>query len=148
MADVVARAPGFASTDRLRENWDVVAEVAEGTALVDGSNRPGVAYTPSGGHTISKTVGGLTVSGFIDGGASLLPLQVTAATDGTWEFPVTGATAATKNGTKVYAVVAAGRITALNLTSSGNVFFGVVNNPAGYDAPGAFACVKIGVVSA
>jgi len=148
MADVVARAPGFASTDRLRENWDVVAEVAEGTAILDPSNRPGVAYTPSGGHTISKTIAGITVSGFIDGGASLLPLKVTAATDGTWEFPVTGATKATANGTKVYAVVAAGRITGLTLTATSNTFFGVVNNPAEYDAAGAFACVKIGVVSA
>lgn len=144
MADVVATAPGFASTDGLREVWDVTAEVAEGTALINGT-RAGVAYTPSGGHTRSKTVGPVTVSGFPDGGASLPLLKASVATDGSWEFPVTGASAATANGTAVYAVVASGRITGLTLTSSGNTLYGVINNPLGYDKAGAFSVVKIGV---
>jgi len=144
MADVIATAPGFASTDGLREVWDVTAEVAEGTALMNGT-RAGVAYTPSGGHVRSKTLGAVTISGFPDGGASLPALKVSAATDGTWEFPVTGATAATPNGTLVYAAVTSGRATVLTLTASTNTLFGVVNNPLGYDKAGAFACVKIGV---
>ena len=146
MADVVASAPGFASTDGLREVWTVTAEVAEGTALLQAvSERAGVAYTPSGGHTRSKTVGPLTISGSPDGGASLDALKVSVATDGSWEFPITGATAATANGTKVYAVMTGALITELTLTASTNKLFGIVNNPHGYDKPGAFSLVKIGV---
>lgn len=146
MADVVATAPGFASTDQYREVWDVTSEVAVGTALLQaGSERAGVAYTPSGAHAITKTVGPYTVSGGSDGGASLPPLKVSVATDGSWEFPIAGATAETANGTKVYAVVASGKITELTLTASTNKPFGVINNPLGYDKPGAFGLVKIGV---
>src|SRR4051812_5987465 len=125
MADVVATAPGFASTDALRETWDVTTEVAEGTALVN-IDRPGVAYAPSGGHTRSTTLpaGGITISGVPDGGASLPPLKASVAVDGTWEFPVTGVTGSTANGVKVYAVVASGRITSLTTISTSNTFFG------------------------
>lgn len=151
MADVVATSPGFASTDAQRETWDVVAEVAAGTALIVGTDHVGVAYTPSGGHTQSKTVGPVTVSGFPDGGASLGALRCSVATDGSWEFAVTGVTSATVNGTIVYAVVAGGRITSLTLTSTSNTRFGVVNNPEGYQAvagtngPSATKClVKVG----
>ena len=144
MADVVALAPGFASTDAQRETWDVVAEVAEGTALIAGTDRVGVAYTPSGGHVRSKTIGPLTVSGFPDGGASLGPLRCSVATDGSWQFPVTGVDNTTKNGTIVYAIVSAGRITELTLTASTNKRFGTVNQPEG-QAPSAAKCVvKVG----
>jgi hypothetical protein len=144
MADVVAISGAFASTDGLREIWDVTAEVAVGTALLNGT-RAGVAYTPSGGHVISTVVGPLTISGFNDGGTGLGLLKVSAATDGTYEFTVTGATAATANGTLIYAVVAAGLITSLTTTVGSNTLWGVVNNPSDYDTPGAFSCVKIGV---
>jgi hypothetical protein len=144
---VVATAEAYASTDALRETWDLAAgentEVAVGTALIN-NDRPGVAYTPSGGHTISKTVGGLTVSGFGDGGAGLDALEVSVATDGGYEFPVTGVTDATVNGVKVYAVVASGKITELTLTASTNKLFGVVNNPKGYVPSATACCVKIG----
>lgn len=146
MADVVARSETFSSTDALREIWDVTTEVAAGTALIQaGSDRPGVSYAPSGGHTISKTIGAVTVSGFPDGGASTPPLKASVATDGTYEFPVTGATAATANGTKVYAVMTGVLVTGLTLTVGSNKPFGVVNNPLDYDAAGAFSNVKIGV---
>lgn len=144
---VVASAPAFASTDALREVWDLTAfenaEVAAGTALIN-NDRPGVAYTPSGGHTISKTVGAVTISGVPDGGVGLDALDVSVAVDGTWEFPVTGATGATVNGTPVYAVVASGKITELTLTVSTNKLFGVVNNPQGYTPSASKVCVKIG----
>ena len=69
------------------------------------------------------------------------------ATDGTWEFPVTGVTGTTKNGTKVYAVVASGKITGLTLTEGSNTPFGVINNRLGYVSPVAtYAGVKIGVL--
>lgn len=151
MADVVATAPVFASTDALREVWDVVAEVAVGTALLAGTDSVGVAYTNSGGHTGSKTVGPATISGVPDGGVGLTALKCSVATDGTWEFPVTGVTSATKNGVVIYAVVAAGRITELTTTVGTNVRFGTVNAPAEYQAvagtngPSAAKCpVKVG----
>jgi len=145
MADVVASAEAFSSTDALREIWKLTAEVAVGTALVNGT-RAGVAYTPSGGHLAApKTVGPVTVSGFPDGGVGLDALEASVATDGTYEFPVTGADATTANGTAVYAVVASGRITGLTLTSSGNTLFGVINNPKDYVGAAGAICVKIGV---
>lgn len=151
MADVVATAPVFASTDALREVWDVVAECAVGTALLAGTDRVGVAYTPSGGHTGSKTIGEVTFSGWSDGGVGLPALRCSVAVDGTFEFPVTGVTSATKNGTIVYAIVASGQITGLTLTAGSNVRFGTVNAPQGYQAvkgtngPSASKCpVKVG----
>jgi hypothetical protein len=144
MADVVSTGEAFSSTGALRETWDVTTEVAVGTALLNGT-RAGVAYTPSGGHVGSRVVGAVTISGIPDGGASLDALEASVATDGSYEFAVTGATAATPNGTPVYAVVASGRITSLTLTSTSNTLWGVVNNPKDYDAPGAVSCVKIGV---
>lgn len=151
MADVVATSPGFGSTDSRREVWDVVAEVAVGTALLGGTDRVGVAYTPSGGHTTSRSFGGMTITGVPDGGASLPPLRCSVDVDGSWEFAVTGVTSATKNGTIVYAVVSSGQITSLTLTASTNTRFGTVNNPEGYQAvlgtngPSAAKCVvKVG----
>lgn len=144
MADVVATAEAFSSTDALREFWPVTSEVAVGTALVNGT-RAGVAYTPSGGHTASTTIGGLTISGFSDGGVSLDPLEVSVATDGSYEFAVAGAVAGTPNGTPVYAAVTGGKVTSLTLTATGNALWGVVNNPQDYAASAAAICVKIGV---
>lgn len=144
MADVIATAPGFASTDSKREVWDVVTEVAAGTALLAGTDKVGVAYTPSGGHTGSVTIGDKTISGWSDGGVGLPALKCSVALDGTWEFAVTGADGTTKNGTIVYAVVASGRITSLTLTSTSNTRFGTVNNPQGYTGSASKLCVKVG----
>lgn len=144
---VVASSPGFSSTDLKREWWDLTsfenAEVDAGTALVN-NGRPGVAYTPSGGFSGSSTVGPFTVTGPA-GGATLDAKQVSVATDGAFEFPVTGVTAATPNGTPVYAVVASNKITELTTTATGNTLFGVVQTPKG-KTPSADKCVvKIGV---
>jgi len=144
MADVVSTGEAFSSTDALREVWPVTAEVAVGTALLNGT-RAGVAYTASGGHTTSESIGGMTISGIVDGGVGLDALEASVATDGTYEFPVTGAGPSTANGTLVYAVVSSGRITGLTLTASGNTLWGVVNNPQDYVAASGVACVKIGV---
>ena len=146
---VVSTGEAFSSTDALREVWNLAsfenAEVAVGTALIN-NGRAGVAYTASGGFTESQTVGGMTVSGIAAGGVGLDALQVSVATDGSYEFPVTGATTSTVNGTKVFAVVASGKITSLTLTEGSNALFGFVNNPQDYVASAAgIACVKIGV---
>jgi len=145
MADVVATSPGFGSTDAQREVWPVVAECAEGTALIAGTDRVGVAYTPSGGHTRTKSLAnGIAITGIPDGGASLGALQCSVATDGSWEFAVTGVDGTTKNGTIVYAVVSSGQITSLTLTASTNKRFGTVNNPAGYTPSASKCLVKVG----
>jgi hypothetical protein len=144
MADVVSTGEAFSSTDAQREIWDVATEVAVGTALVN-YGRAGVAYVPSGGVTITQKVGPYTTSGIPAGGASLKPKRVTVATDGAYEFPVTGASATTVNGTPVYAVVTNDRVTELTLTATGNVKFGVVDNPADYVGSATAICVKIGV---
>jgi len=145
MPDVVSTGEAFSSTDALREHWTLTSEVAVGTALMNGT-RSGVAYVPSGGMTGSKVVGEVTLSGYSIGGVGLDLLEVTASTDGSYEFPVAGALANTLNGTAVYATVAAGKVTGLSLTLTGNVAFGVVNNPQDYIPSAAgIACVKIGV---
>lgn len=141
MADVVATQEVFASTDSLREVWPTPVEVASGTALLSGT-KSGVAYTNSGAHTGSKTIGPLSF-GFPDGGAGLNALEVSVATDGTWMFPVTGGAGAAQ-GALVYAVVASGRITSLTTTATGNTLFGRVNLPADYVATAGAVPVKIG----
>jgi len=146
MADVVSTGEAFSSTDALREIWPVIAEVVAGTALVTLDERPGVAYTNSGGSTDSETVGALTISGIPSGGVGLDALQCSVAVDGTYEFAVTGATGSTANQTQIYAVVAGDRITSLT-TSDGtgsNSKFGKVNNPQDYVGAATAICVKIG----
>jgi len=143
----VSTGEAFSSTDAQREVWDLTnfeaAEVAVGTALLNGT-RAGVAYTNSGGYTGSESIGGMTVSGIPQGGVGLDALQVSVATDGTYEFPVTGAGPTTDNGTAVYAVVASEKITELTLTVGTNTLWGYVNNPQDYVAASGVACVKIG----
>ena len=62
MADVVASSPVFASTDGLREIWDVTSEVAAGTALIN-DGRAGVAYTRGSG--IDYRHAGASYNGFL-----------------------------------------------------------------------------------
>lgn len=144
---VVSTGEAFSSTDAKREVWDLTtfenAEVAVGTALIN-SGRAGIAYVNSGGFTTSETLGGATTSGIPAGGVGLDALQVSVATDGSYEFAVTGASASTPNGTPVYAVVASGKITSLTLTEGTNVLWGHVNNPQDYVASASAICVKIG----
>lgn len=151
MADVVSTGEAFSSTDAKRELWKLTAEVVVGTALINGT-RAGVAYTYSGGsvRTDAYSAAPASLTGLPVGGVGLDALQVTVATDGTYEFPVTGATIAAAaalaaNGTPVYAVVASGRITGLTLTVGSNVLWGVINNPQDYiPSADGVACVKIG----
>ena len=144
MADVVSTGEAFSSTGALREVWPVTSEVAVGTALLNGA-RAGVAYTASGGFVRTDAVTGapVTYTGIPSGGIGLDALKASVATDGSYEFPVVGANAATANGVSVYATVASGKISGLTLTAGGT-FWGVVNNPTDYVAASGVACVKIG----
>ena len=150
MADVLSTGEALSSTGSKREIWPTPVEVAVGTALLNvAGDKAGVAYTNSGGWTRAdaNTANPATISGIPAGGIGLDALQVGVATDGTYEFPVVGATRTTPNGTQVYAVVASGRVTGLTLTASTNTKFGTVNNPQDYaigGPTGAFSCVKIG----
>jgi hypothetical protein len=143
----VSTGEAFASTDALREVWNLTtfenSEVAVGTALIN-NGRAGVAYTGSGGNTRSETIAGMTISGIPAGGVGLGAKEVSVATDGSYEFEVTGAGPTTANGTPVYAVVASSKITSLTLTEGTNALWGVVNNPQDYVAASGVACVKIG----
>ncbi len=105
------------------EVWPVASEVAVDTPLLSTTNQPGWALTASGGHTASKTVGPYTVSGILDGGVGLGPLQVTVATDGAFRADVAGASAATARNTIVY-ITSGG---ALTLTVGTNTKFGKVD---------------------
>lgn len=152
MADQISTGEAFSSSGERREIWPVTSEVAAGTALINGT-RAGVAYTASGGYTRTdlNSANPATISGLPAGGIGLDPLQVTVATDGSYEFGgVTGATVALsvntgQNGTPVYAVVTTGKVTGFSLTATGNTLWGTINNPQDY-VPSAdgVACIKIG----
>lgn len=121
----------FASSDNLREVWTVASEIPSGTPLIQGT-KAGVSLTASGGYTRSITVGPYTVSGVPAGGVSLNALEVSVATDGTFEFTgvkaTDGAAAApttTAQGALVY--ITSGGV--LSLQASGNTLFGRVNYP-------------------
>lgn len=139
MAVAVATREVFAPIPGTAEIWDVDAEVAKGTAITN-NGRSGVALGNSGGHTFSKTVQGITISG-PDGAAGYNALQVGVETTGTFEFDaITGVTASTETGTLVY-IDSTG---ALTTTSTSNTLFGSVNYPQGYAKATALAPVKIG----
>lgn len=121
--------------------WTVGSNVAPGTAVVSVSNEPGVTITGSGDYTRTETSGPFTISGIPAGGVGLLPTEATVATNGTWEFPVTGGSSTTPNNTAVYRT-GGGLIT---LTASGNTAFGVVDIPPGYVFDGTTLPIKIGV---
>ena len=151
MADVLSTGEAFSSTDNRRELWKLTAECNVGTALIRGT-KAGVAYVPSGGfvRTDSYSAAPASIAGIPAGGIGLDLLEVTVATDGTYEYPVTGSTIAAAaglgaNGTPVYAVVVGGLVTELTETATGNTLWGYINNPQDY-VPSAdgVACVKIG----
>lgn len=131
----------FASSDNLREIWPVASEISAGTPLIN-NTRAGVALTDSGGKTRSVTFGPYTLSGIPSGGVGLKALEVTVATDGTFEFAsVAGYTTAATQGTPVY-ITSGG---ALTMTSTSNTLFGWVNYPEDYIKSNSKTPVKIGI---
>lgn len=103
------------------------------------NTRPAVAITSRGDAVSSQTIGDITVSRPA-GGVGNLPDSATVAFDGTWEFPVTGATTTTGQDVAVY-ITGAG---ALTLTVGTNTLFGYTDYPRGYFKQAGIAPVRIG----
>lgn len=104
-------------------------------------SRPAVALTDRGDATRSFTLGGLTVSGLPSGGVGLADTEASLAFDGTFLFPVTGATAGdSAQGTVVY--ITSGN--ALTLTASGNTRYGTVDRPIGFHNIAGSLPVRVG----
>lgn len=140
-------------TESLTREWIVPANTQAGAAVVNAASPTmvGVTLTARGDSVASRTLGGATISGLPNGGIGNRPGGAVVAVDGSWRLPVTGVTAGdtgaggagTDEGTKVYAVVAAGVVTSLTLTVGTNTFFGVIDDGV---IVGTTAPIKIGVV--
>ena len=115
------------------EVWPVPDGTLSGAAVVSSSasgRQPGVALTSEGGATRSDTVGPYTITSPA-GGIGLLDNQATVAVDGSFRFPVTGASASTVINTPVYAVLSTDTVASLTLTASTNPPFGKVGRYIG-----------------
>lgn len=106
-------------------------------------NQPAVSLTASGNgtKTVTPNVNGVSSLTYANGGVGLEPTEATFAFDGTFEFPVTGATTSTANDVEVFIVPVGG---ALTLTSSGNVHYGWTDYPVGYTKENGRAAVRVG----
>jgi len=130
----------YRNTDSQNRVEDLGATIAPGTPVISKSGLPAVAVTGSADYVTSETVFGYTVSGIPAGGVGLKAQEVTLAFDGTWEFPVTGGSASTAQGTKVYRTSAG----ALSTTEGSNTLFGYVDWPPSYDRTRGVVPVRIG----
>lgn len=131
----------FKETERRNRVRVVPSGTVSGQPLLIGTPaRPAVAITSRGDATKSFTFGGLTVGGFPSGGVGLADDEASVAFDGTWEFPVTGATTATAQDSAVY-ITGAG---ALTTTVGSNTLFGYVDYPKDYHKAAGRLPVRIG----
>lgn len=147
--NVFRKLPGF-----LNEEWNVPAGTKSNDVVINAvDGRPGVALTSRNSTDATWTLGNfeITETGGATGvgnrpGATVVGVQgydflltVTGVTAG--ETVGTGATG-TPQGTAVYAVVAAGVVTSLTLTTGSNTKIGVI---ADGNIIGTVAPVSIGV---
>lgn len=134
----------FPYSEKKTEIWTLAATAAPGKAVVGGAAgaQPGVTLTGTGDYTKSEVVGPYTITGIPAGGVGLDGKQVSVATDGTWEFTVTGGLTSTAQNALVYFVSADGTLT---LTASTNKVFGKVNYPQDYAKVAGTLPVEIGV---
>lgn len=132
-------------SENLVRSVDFGATVQSGQPRLEPvSNRPVVTITATGNATKTSTVPGATVT-YDNGGVGNGPESAAAAFDGSWLFPVAGATdgytvegAGTAKGTVVY--ITSGN--ALTLTASGNTAFGRIDD---CNIVSGVAAVEIGV---
>lgn len=130
----------YRNTDSKNRVEDLGATLAPGTPVLSQADLPAVTVTGSGDYVKSETIMGMTISGIPAGGVGLKGQEVTLAFDGTWEFPVTGASATTEQGTAVY-LTSSGTLTT---TASGNTAYGYVDWPPTYDRTRGVVPVRIG----
>lgn len=130
----------YRNTDSQNRVEDLGKTLAPGAPAVSKAGLPVVAITGSADYTRTEQVFQYTVSGIPAGGVGLRAQEVTLAFDGTWEFEVTGATAASAQGTKVY-ITAAG---ALTTTQGSNTEYGYIDWSTDYDRTRGLTPVRIG----
>lgn len=130
----------YRNTDSQNRVEDLGKTLAPGLPAVSKAGLSVVTVTGSGDYTVSETgFGGVTISDIPAGGVGLRGQEVTLAFDGTWEFAVTGATAATAQGTEVFITDATN---VLSLT--GTVSYGYVDWSTDYDRTRGLTPVRIG----
>ena len=132
----------FASTQELHRARPVPSGTQPGTPLLIGT-RPAVTLTARGDATRTQTTGlpaGVTSVTYENGGAGLAADEASVAFDGTWLFPVTGATTSTASEVEVF-ITSGG---ALTLTSTNNTHFGWTDYPKDYRKEAGKAPVRIG----
>lgn len=132
----------YRNTDSQNRVEDLGKTLGPGDPEISKAGLPVVAVTGSADFTVSEVIPGLgTLSGIPRGGVGLRGQEVTLAFDGTWEFEVTGATAASAQGTKVY-ITTAGRD--LTTTAGSNTEYGYIDWPTDYDRTRGLTPVRIG----
>ena len=123
----------------------VGSNVAPGTPLII-SGQPVVTLTGSGDYVNTRTIvagdSTTTISRANSGGVGLLPTQATVTPTGTFAFPVTGATVASR-GLKVY-LTAAGLLTLTAGSAPANAPYGAVDFFRG-EISATDTAVKIGI---
>lgn len=131
----------YRNTDSQNRVEDLGKTLAPGVPAISKAGLPVVTITGSADYVVSEVIPGLgTLSGIPRGGVGLRGQEVTLAFDGTWEFVVTGATAASAQGTKVY-VTTAGDLTT---TAGSNTAYGYIDWSTDYDRTRGLTPVRIG----
>lgn len=136
----------FAFSPEKTREWLVPAGTTTGAAVISTSNQAGVALTTRPDVSVTKSYADGSTRTFLANTTGQTANSVTVATDGSWSFPVAGASGTTPKDTLVYAVVVSGAVTSLTLNSNAgaNVKFGTVDSFPG-KATSANTVVKIGV---
>ena len=129
----------YRNTDSQNRVEDLGKTLAPGTPALSKAGLPVVTVTGSADFVISEQVFGYTVSGIPAGGVGLRDQEVTLAFDGTWEFEVDGATAATAQGTEVFIDDATNE-----LSLTGATTYGYVDYSTDYDRTRGLTPVRIG----
>ena len=131
----------YRNTDSRNRVEDLGKTLAPGLPVVSKAGLPATTVTGSADYVKTDTAFGMTLSGIPAGGVGLKGREVTLAFDGTWEYPVTGGTAATAQGVKVYVIAASNTLTT---TAGSNVGFGYIDWSPDYDRTRGVLPVRIG----
>jgi len=130
-------------TQKLVREWPVASGILSGAPVLSVSKEPGVTITARSDATKTDTLPDGSTITYAIGSAGQTAGSATVATDGSWFFPVIGASATTPKNTKVYQIEASGLLTLTVGTTPVNASFGVVDSNLG-TALAAKTTVKIG----